>query len=125
MVAKAAILWAVGLFTLVPWAAWYLFFHATRDQYALFIVLPLFWVFGYWGVAGPLIGAIKVRQVFRAIETARNRDELLATLRSDKAREVAIDLIASENHIPKFLAARVYKLLVQGLSRAQAKDAEP
>ena len=61
MVAKAAILWAVGLFTLVPWAVWYLFFHATRDQYALFIVLPLFWVFGYWGVAGPLIGAIKVR----------------------------------------------------------------
>ena len=63
--------------------------------------------------------------MFRAIETARNRDELLATLRSDKAREVAIDVIASENHIPKFLAARVYKLLVQGLSRAQAKDAEP
>jgi hypothetical protein len=125
MIVKATILWVLGLLTLVPWAVWYLFFQATRDQYALFIVLPLFWVFGYWGVVGPLIGAIKVRQVFRAIEMAGSRDELLATLRSDDAREVAIDLIASENHIPRFLAARVYKLLADRLASPRSGAVPP
>jgi hypothetical protein len=37
------------------------------------------------------------------------------TLQSADARDVAIDLIASENHIPRFLASWVYRLL---LSRA-------
>lgn len=125
MITRAAVVWVIGLTTLVPWAVWHLLFHATRDQYALFVVLPLFWVFGYWGVVGPLIGALKVRQVFRAIEMARSRDELLATLRSEDAREVAIDLIASENHIPRFLAARVYKLLVERLAQRPPESVPP
>lgn len=77
-------------------------------------------MFGYWGVASPLIGATQVRHVLRAIEMARNRDELLAILHSEDAREVAIDLIASENHIR---TPRVYKLLVEKM--AQRSEAQP
>jgi hypothetical protein len=118
MLTKAIVVWVVGLLTAVPYGAYYLLFEAQRDEYALLITLLLFWVFGYWGVVGPLIAAIKVRKVFRAIEQARSRDDLLTALRSAETRDVAIDLIASENHIPRFLAARVYALLVERFSSA-------
>jgi hypothetical protein len=71
MLTKAIVVWVVGLLTAVPYGAYYLLFEAQRDEYALLITLLLFWVFGYWGVVGPLIAAIKVRKVFRAIEQAR------------------------------------------------------
>ena len=48
----------------------------------------------------------------RALEQATSREELLAQVRSPDTQAVAIDLIASENHIPRVLAARVLKLLV-------------
>jgi hypothetical protein len=120
MLAKAVALWVVGLVTLVPYATYYLFVYAPRDQYALLITSLLFWIFGYWGVVGPFLAALKVRRVFRTIERAAPRKELENALRSEDAREVAIDLIASENRIPRFLAARVFRLLVNGLSAAAA-----
>jgi hypothetical protein len=112
----ALVVWIAGLLTLVPYGTWYLFFEAPRDQYALLITLVLFWIFGYWGVVGPILAAIKVRRVFRALERAGSREELLAQLRSPDTREAAIDLIASENRIPRFLAARVFNLLASRLS---------
>lgn len=36
-----------------------------------------------------------------------------------KAREATIDMIAAENHIPRFIAARVYNLLADRLSKAK------
>lgn len=116
MLRRAAALWVVGLLTLVPYGTYYLLFEAPREQYALLITLVLFWIFGYWGVVGPLLAAIKVRRVFRAIEAAQSREELMQRLRSGEAQDVAIDLIASENHIPRFLAARIYRLLVDRLT---------
>ena len=118
MVTWTAAIWVVGLFTLVPAGTYYLFVHASRDQYALLITLVLFWIFGFWGVAGPVLAAVKVRRVFRALEAAPSREELLQIVRSPDTRDTAIDFIASENHIPRFLAARVYALLVRGLNRS-------
>jgi hypothetical protein len=116
--AQAAILWVVGLLTAVPYATYYLLFEAPRDQYALLITAILFWVFGYWSLVGPLLMLVKVRTVFRALETATSRHELEQALKSADARDVAIDLIASENRIPRFLAVRVYELLVRRFSAA-------
>ena len=76
------------------------------------------WIFGYWGVVGPLLAAITTRRVFRAIEQASSRDELLRALRSDEARDAAIDLIASEHGIPRFVAARIYRWLLRRLPPA-------
>jgi hypothetical protein len=84
----------------------------------------LFWIFGYWGVVGPLMAAIKVRRVFRAIEAAQSKEELLSRLRSPEAREAAIDFIASENGIPRFLAARVYRLLLSTADRKRSTSPE-
>ena len=112
----AILIWAMGLVTLVPIGTYYLFFHAPRDQYALLIVGILFWIFGYWGVVGPLLAALKVRAVFRSLEKAQSRGRLAEALQSQETREVAVDLIASENRIPRFLAAKVYRLLAERLA---------
>ena len=125
MIVKAVIVWIVGLLTIVPFGAYYLLFEAQRDQYALLITSVLFWIFGYWGVVGPILAAVRVRKVFRAIELARASGKLKEALRSEETAEVAIDLIASENKIPRFLARRVYRLLVNrfsALARAEAAD---
>jgi hypothetical protein len=117
---RAALLWILGLLTLVPYGTYHLLFQAPREQYALLIVGLLFWVFGYWGLVGPLLAALKVRAVFKAIELARSKDELLKVLKSPDARDTAIDMIALDNHIPRFLAARVYALLVRRLAERSA-----
>jgi hypothetical protein len=124
MLVKATALWVVGLFTLVPYGTYHLFFEASRDQYALLITLILFWIFGYWGVAGPLLMTLKVRSVFRAIELAHSKDELIKVLNGPDARHVAVDLIATENHIPRFLASRVYDLLIARLSNRLSDSIE-
>lgn len=116
MIARALVLWIIGLVTVVPYGTYYLFLHATRDQYAALITFVLFWIFGYWGVVGPLLAALKVRAVFRAIELATSKEDLIVALRSPDTRDVAIDLIASENRIPRFLASKVYQMLVSRLS---------
>jgi hypothetical protein len=116
MLRKATALWVIGLVTAVPYATWYLFFRAPRDHYALLITFVLFWIFGYWGIAGPLLSLVKVRTVFRAIEHATSREEVLAIFRSDEATDVAIDHIASEYRIPRFVAARVIRLLGERLN---------
>ena len=117
MLAKLAAVWIVGLFTVVPCGIYYLFFHASREQYAALITWVLFWLFGYWGVAGPLLGAIKVRRVFQAIEGARSGSDLLAAFRSSETRDVAVALIASEHRMPRFIAARVYDLLLSRVKK--------
>jgi hypothetical protein len=115
MLVRAMIVWVAGLVTWVPYGTWYLFFEAPREQYALLVTGILFWTFGYWSVVGPLLMAIKVRRVFRTIEAAGSRAELEQALRRPEARDVAIDLIATENHIPRFLAVRVFDLLVRAM----------
>ena len=115
MLIKAAILWVLGLLTIVPYGTYYLLFHAERDQYALLITLVLFWIFGYWGVAGPVLGVITTRRIFRAIEQASSREELLQTLQSDEARRLAIDAIASDNGIPRFMARWIYRSVMRRL----------
>lgn len=110
-------LWVVGLLSLVPYSIWYLLFEATRDEYAFYIVLPLFWVFGYWGVIGPLLSAWKVHQFMNALGRINNRDELMKLIQSEDSKEAALELIASENNLPKFIARRIYSKLVTRLSK--------
>lgn len=119
MLRKATALWIVGLVTIVPYATWHLFFRAPREQYAALITFLLFWVFGYWGLVGPVVSIVKVRSVFRAIQQTQSRDELVAVLRSEDAQNVAIDHIASEYRIPRFLATRVLKLVTERLAETE------
>jgi hypothetical protein len=116
MLNRAVVIWIIGLLTLVPYGTYYLLFEASRDQYAILIIGILFWIFGYWSLAGILLMAVKTRAMFRALERAQSQEALRKTLHSKEAREVAVELIAAENGIPRFIAARVYHLLVARLS---------
>jgi hypothetical protein len=116
MIIKAAILWVLGLITIVPYAIYHLLYYAQRNEYALLITLVLFWIFGFWGVVGPILTAIKVRRVFSALETAQSKEKLEEILSSKEAQDAAIDLIAAENHIPKFLAKKLFFAAVRKLS---------
>jgi len=122
MIIKITILWVLGLLTIVPYSIYHLVYYAQRNEYALLITLVLFWIFGFWGVVGPILTAIKVRRVFTALETAQSREKLEEILKSTEAQEAAVDLIASENHIPKFLAKKVYFAAIRKLS---AKENSP
>lgn len=125
MLRTALVVWIVGLLTAVPYAVYYLLFVAPKEQYALLITFVLFWIFGYWGLAGPLLSLIKVRAVFRAIEASRSREAFIDVLRSADARDVAVDHIASEYGIPRFLAVRVLNLVVDRLAAAHTPSAVP
>jgi hypothetical protein len=116
MIIRITILWVLGLLTIVPYGIYHLLYYAQRDEYALLITLVLFWIFGFWGVVGPILSAIKIRRVFRAIEMAQSKEKLEEILNGKEAQEAAIDLIASENRIPKFLARKLYSAAIKKLS---------
>lgn len=116
MIIKAAIVWVLGLLTLVPYSIYHLLYYAQRSEYALLITLVLFWIFGFWGVVGPILTIIKVRRVFWALEMAQSKEKMEEILKSAEAQDAAVDLIASENHIPKFLAKKIYFAAVRKLS---------
>ena len=116
MIKRITIIWIFGLFTIVPYGTYYLLFKASRDQYALLITTILFWIFGFWGVIGPIISAIKVRQIFKKLEQIKSEKELKEIIDKKESQEAAIDFIASENKIPRFLAKRIYKTISDKLS---------
>ena len=113
MVKKAMTIWLLGLVSLVPYGIYYLLFEAQRDEYALWITLVLFWIFGFWGVIGPLISIIKIRRVMRLLENAQSGDELKRILQSAESEEAAIDLFAQQHKLPRFIARKVYKHFLQ------------
>ena len=116
MTKRITLIWIIGFFTLVPYSVYRLLFIAESDEYALLITLPLFWIFGFWGVAGPLISAYKVHCLMKALENITSREKLEELVKSQSTEDIAIDLIASENGIPKFLAKKVYRRFMQSLS---------
>lgn len=119
-------LWVVGLLTAVPWATWHLLFHAPREQYALLIVGILFWLFGYWAVVMPLLGALKVRALYLAVSRLPADGKVLAALRHHEAEAVVVDLIATENGVPRALAQKAYRMLVERLAQDDAaRDRAP
>jgi hypothetical protein len=117
MLLRITILWVLGLLTAVPYAIYRLLFIAPREEYAFLIVFPLFWIFGFWGVVAPLLMAVRVRRFFRALEQAPSREELQKMLHSGEAEDLAIELIATENRIPKFLARRLLRFALNRLAR--------
>ncbi len=116
--------WVLGLFTLVPYGIYYLFFEAARDEYALVGVSVLFWIFGYWGVAGPLIAAHRVYRLMQLFENIQNREQLKALIEESETQEAAIDLIASENKLPRFLARRIFNSFMKRFAESDSVQIE-
>lgn len=106
---RITMLWALGIVLLVPYAVYRLLFVAQPDEYAFLIVFPLFWVFGFWGVAGPLFAAVKAHRLIGALERAQDPGSLMEAFEDNEGDEVLIELIRTENRIPRWLARRIYR----------------
>lgn len=113
---RLTLLWIIGLVTLVPYGVYYLLFEAPRDEYAFLITFILFWIFGFWGVAGPVLSVLRIRSVMNALEKTRSGEEIRNLIQGNESRDVVIDLIASENHVPRYIASRIYALMVRRLA---------
>lgn len=105
---RITVLWVLGIVFLVPYAIYRLLFVAQPDEYAFLIVFPLFWVFGFWGVAGPIFAAVKGHRMIRALERAQDAGSLVEAFDAHEGDEVLIELIATENRLPRWLARRIY-----------------
>lgn len=125
MFLAACALWVLGLMTLVPYATYHLLYLASRDEYAALITFVLFWIFGYWGVAGPLITLVKVRALFRRLHQAQTAEGLIQVLHNREAESIVIDMIAADNRLPRFVAARVYRLLRARIVRNEGASTPP
>jgi len=122
---RIVMLWVAGLVTVVPYGIYTLLFHAERENYALLITLVLFWIFGFWGVVGPLLAAQRAYRILKALELARDPEQVRTILASAEAKEAAIDLVASENRIPRFLARRVVDVALRRLNPDPARPITP
>ncbi len=54
----------------------------------------------------------------KTFEAITDREQLEALIHSQDAEDVAIDLIAMENRIPKFLARKIYIKLMKNFPKA-------
>jgi hypothetical protein len=100
--------WILGIVLLVPYAIYRLLFVAEPGEYAFLIVFPLFWIFGFWGVVGPIFAAMKGHRLIRALESAQDAESLRKAFDEHEGDEVLIELIATENRLPRWLARRIY-----------------
>ncbi|MGB5303326.1 MAG: hypothetical protein WBO43_02460 [Gemmatimonadota bacterium] len=105
---RITVFWILGIVLLVPYAIYRLLFQAQPDEYAFLIVFPLFWIFGFWGVVGPLFAAVKAHRLVKALEAAHDAGALQRAFEKNEGDDVIIDLVRVENRIPKWLARRIY-----------------
>lgn len=120
MIWRITLFWIVAGFIIVPWCINRLLFHAPRDEYAILIVFPLFWIFGFWGVVGPAVGAWKVHKLMNALEHITDRQQLIDAYQRHEGKEIIVDLIASDTGLPKFIARRFYDRVVSRLIERQS-----
>jgi hypothetical protein len=121
MVKRLTVIWIVGLLSLVPFGVYFLFVHARRDQYALVITTVLFWIFGYWGVVTPLASAWRVHRLWQTLVQIRSGEELRRLIQGPETREAAIDLLAGENRVPRFVVEYVYRLMEKRLANPPSR----
>ncbi len=104
---KFITIWAVGLFTLVPAAIYYLLFKAESSQLPLILFVG-FWIFGFWTFFVPLYKALRVRKLFKAIQS---RDDLRKLVETSDTKDVAVSMIVKELGVPEFIAEKAYDAL--------------
>jgi hypothetical protein len=123
MIARVFALWVVGLLTIVPYAAYRLFFLAERGEYAFLITIGLFWIFGYWSLVGPLVAACQVRRIARLIRAAKSADELRTLLADAGMQDQLLEWAARESNVPKFVLRFLWRRVGGLLTNAPSSTA--
>lgn len=123
MILRITLLWLLGILILVPLSLYRLLFHAQPEEYAFLIVAPLFWIFGFWGVVGPLLAAQRIHRLMKALDQAQSSEQLRAAWERNEGEEAVVDIIAAENRLPKFLARRLYHYMKRKLGAGDSASA--
>lgn len=109
------LLWALGCVAVPAWSLSHVFAGTvTTDNAALVIVLPFAWIFGYWGVVGPLLAAWKIWRLQSVLEEhCERRATGLDTSTTERDVEDALTLLLTqENPIPELWARRLVRLML-------------
>ncbi len=112
--------WIVGLVTAVPVAVYALLFVAPRAYDVPLLAFVIGWVFFYWPIVGPALMAWRVWRLMRALDAATSGAQVEALLRSGESEEIAVDFIATEHGLPRWLARRIYRALARRLDERRA-----
>ena len=117
------LVYAIGVVLICGWSLSHVFSGTlTSDNTAAVVVFPFAWIFGYWGVVGPLVVARKIWKLQASVEEHVDRRAMgLDTQGSAQDLEDTLTLLAvQENPIPE----RFARIIVRRLLRAeQASEA--
>jgi hypothetical protein len=114
--AALTLLYLVGIPVVCVWSLSHVFEGTvTTENAALVIVLPFAWIFGYWGVVGPLVVARRIWKLQATREThAERRSTGLPTDASEQEIEDTLTLLAvQENPIPERWARKIVRRLLR------------
>lgn len=114
--AALTLLYLIGIPVVCGWSlSHFLGGTVTTENAALVIVLPFAWVFGYWGVAGPLVIVRRILRLQSVLETYVTRRSLgLPADASAQEIEDTLTLLAvQENPIPERWARKLVRRLLR------------
>jgi hypothetical protein len=114
--AGLVLLYLIGAVAVPAWSLSHVFAGTvTSENAAAVIVLPFAWVFGYWGVVGPLLAAWKIWKLQSVLEEhCERRAQGLDTDATEQDVEDALTLLATqENPLPEKWARRIVRLMLQ------------
>ncbi len=120
MILRITLVWIIGALIIIPYSVYNLIYHAQPEQYVFLIIMPLFWLFGFWGVVGPLIIAYRIRKLMNALESAEDAPSLRDAFARNEGKDVMLELIAKENRIPRLMAGWIYERVVEKLASKNA-----
>jgi len=113
---KAFAIWVAGILTVVPVAAYILFFKAEGVQMLLPGLVIAFWLFGYWTFLLPVLKLYRVRSLYKAIRTPEDQKNFI---KNPDTVDVAVDAISSNVGVPKPVAE---KIVAFAASRVENQD---
>ena len=109
------LLYLVGAVVVCGWSLSHVFGGTvTSENVAGVIVFPLAWIFGYWGVVGPLVVCHKIWKLQSVLEEHCERRALgLDTSVTEQEVEDTLVLLAvQENPLPEKWARRLVRALM-------------
>ncbi len=118
MLTKSAgllLLYLIGAVAVLAWSLSHVFAGTvTHENTATLIVLPFAWIFGYWGIVGPLLAAWKIRQLQSVLEQhcERRAQGLDPDVTEQDVEDALTRLASQENPIPERWARRLVRVLL-------------
>lgn len=119
------VIYLIGL--VLTWGAsiWFLFVdYAGKDWIPLLVVLPPAWTLSFWPMVGSLLLVLKIRSLHGTLEAMAKRARLNGGTMQETDRQeltdLAVELVASEQKIPRFVARWMVRPVIARLSTPRA-----